>query len=105
MLTLAGDVLLREGAEGGRELLDEARRMIDTCPDPGITLPLLERVAARHRVARSRPAPTAGLVEQLSEREMAVLRYLPSTLSPSPGPSLARDIGPSRTRDNPGLSG
>jgi LuxR family maltose regulon positive regulatory protein len=89
VLTLAGDVLLREGADRGRELLDEARRMIDTCPDPGITLPLLERVAARHRVARSRPAPTAGLVEQLSEREMAVLRYLPSTLSL---PAIAREL-------------
>jgi LuxR family maltose regulon positive regulatory protein len=89
VLTVAGDVLLREGADRGRDLLDEARRMVDTCPDPGVTLPLLERVAARHRVARSRPAPTAGLVEQLSEREMAVLRYLPSTLSL---PEIAREL-------------
>ncbi len=89
VLTLAAEVLLREGSDRGRELLDEAGRMIDTCPDPGITLPLLERVAARHRVARSRPVPTAGLVEQLSEREMAVLRYLPSTLSV---PEIAREL-------------
>ena len=89
VLTLAGDVLLREGADRGRELLDEARQMIEKCPDPGITLALLERVAARHRVARSRPAPTAGLVEQLSERELAVLRYLPSTLSL---PEIAREL-------------
>jgi LuxR family maltose regulon positive regulatory protein len=46
-------------------------------------------VAGRHRVARSRPAPTAGLVEQLSEREMAVLRYLPSALSL---PEIAREL-------------
>ncbi len=89
VLTLAGDVLLREGVDRGRELLDEARSIIEKCPDPGITLPLLERVAARHRVARSRPAPTAGMVEQLSEREMAVLRYLPSTLSL---PEIAREL-------------
>ena len=88
-LTLAGDVLFSEGADRGRELLDEARTMIEKCPDPGITLPLLERVEARHRVARSRPAPTAGLVEQLSEREMAVLRYLPSPLSL---PEIAREL-------------
>lgn len=63
--------------------------MIERCPDPGITLPLLERVAARHRVVRARPTPTAGLVEQLSQREMAVLRYLPSTLSL---PEIAREL-------------
>ena len=89
VLILAGDVLLREGADRGRALLDEARQMIERCADPGITLPLLERVAARHRVARSRPAPAAGLVEQLSQREMAVLRYLPSTLSL---PEIAREL-------------
>jgi LuxR family maltose regulon positive regulatory protein len=89
VLTLAGDVLLREGADRGRELLDEARQLIEQCPDPGITVPLLERVAARHRVTRSRPAPTAGMVEQLSEREMAVLRYLSSALSL---PEIAREL-------------
>lgn len=89
VLTLAGDVLLQERSDRGRELLDEAQRLIATCPDPGITLPLLERVAARHRVARSRPAPTSRMVEQLSEREMAVLRYLPSTLSL---PEIAREL-------------
>jgi LuxR family transcriptional regulator, maltose regulon positive regulatory protein len=89
VLTLAGDVLLREGADRGRELLDEAAQIIDNCPDPGITLALLERVSARHRVGRSRPAPTVGLVEQLSEREMAVLRYLPSELSL---PEIAREL-------------
>lgn len=89
VLTMAGDVLLREGADRGRELLDEARQVIGQCPDPGITLALLERVTARHRVGRPRPTPTAGLVEQLSPREMAVLRYLPSTLSL---PDIAREL-------------
>jgi LuxR family maltose regulon positive regulatory protein len=89
VLTLAGDVLLRDGVGRGSELLDEARTLIEQCPDPGITLPLLERVAARHRTTRSRPAPTAGMVEQLSVREMAVLRYLPSGLSL---PEIAREL-------------
>lgn len=84
-----GCLLLRESSDRGRDLLDEAHQMIKQCPDPGINLPLLERIAARHRIARSRPTPTAGLVEQLSQREMAVLRYLPSTRSL---PDIAREF-------------
>jgi LuxR family maltose regulon positive regulatory protein len=82
-------VLLRAGAERGRELLDEATRVMASCADPGITLPLLGRVAAAHRIAAPRPAPALDLVEQLSERELAVLRYLPSTLSL---PEIAREL-------------
>jgi len=89
VLTLAADVLLRQGVTHGRELLDEARREIETCPDPGITLPLLERVAARHGVERPRPRPAGDLVEPLSQREVAVLRYLPSSLSL---PEIAREL-------------
>ena len=82
VLTLAGDVLLRNGAdEHGRALLDEARGVVDRCPDPGFARTALDRVAARHRVVRTTPVPAAGLVEPLSERERAVLQYLPSTLS------------------------
>jgi len=89
VLTIAGDVLLQNGTDRGRELLDEAHQLIEQCPDPGINRPLLERVSAKHRVTRSRPAHTTGLVEQLSERELAVLRYLPSTLSL---PEIAREL-------------
>ena len=89
VLTLAADVLMRDGVVRGSELLDEAQQTIETCADPGVTLPILERVAARHRISRSRHAPAAGLVEQLSERELAVLRYLPSTLSL---PQIAREL-------------
>lgn len=88
-LTLAGDVLLRAGVGHGRELLDEARQTIRGCADPGITRPLLERVADRHRVARAATPPAAGLIEQLSQREMAVLRYLPTKLSL---PEIAREL-------------
>lgn len=88
-LLVAGDVLLRHGAEGGDELLAEARRTIEGCPDPGINRPLLDRAAARHRLAGSRPGRAPDLVEQLSERELAVLRYLPSELSL---PEIAREL-------------
>jgi LuxR family maltose regulon positive regulatory protein len=70
-------------------LLADARRTIGRCPDPGIIRPLLDRVVDRHRAARPRPAPGSGLVEQLSARELAVLRYLPSTLSI---PEIAREL-------------
>jgi LuxR family maltose regulon positive regulatory protein len=89
VLVVAGDVLLREGLDRGRDLLDEARRSIEQCPDAGINVPLLARTAARHRVGATKPMAAAGLVEQLSEREMAVLRYLPSTLSL---PEIAREL-------------
>ena len=81
VLTVAGDVLAGSGPGRGRELLAEAQQIIEQSIDSGINLPLFERVAARHRVAQSRPAAVVGLIEQLSERELAVLRYLPSTLS------------------------
>jgi DNA-binding CsgD family transcriptional regulator len=89
VLTLAGDVLLGEGSDAGSELLDEARQVTQTCADPGIALPLLDRVAGRHHLSGARPSPTTGIVEQLSERETAVLRYLPSTLSL---PEIAREL-------------
>lgn len=89
VLTMAGDVLLRESDEAGRALLDEAHELIARCADPGINRPLLDRVSARHGVAHERPTPVAGLVEQLTERELAVLRYLPSTMSL---PEIAREL-------------
>ena len=89
VLTVVGDVLLRQGDDRGRDLLDEAHGLIGRCTDPGINRPLLETASARHRVHRARPAPATGLVEALSEREMAVLRYLPSTLSL---PEIAREL-------------
>lgn len=88
-LVVAGDVLLRQGAAHGDELLADARELIARCPDPGINRALLDRALARHRLAGARIARSAELVEQLSERELAVLRYLPSTLSL---PEIAREL-------------
>ncbi len=89
VLTLAGDVLMEERPDRARELLDEAHKLTRRCADPGITLPLLERVTDRHRIVRPRPIPTTDTVEQLSAREIAVLRYLPSKLSV---PEIAREL-------------
>ena len=46
--------------------------------DPGIAGPYVARVAAMIRAA---PPTTAGLVEPLTEREVAVLHHLPTPLS------------------------
>ena len=62
-------------------LLAEARTIVDRCVDPGIAGLALARAEARHRVADAPTAPVAALVEQLTDRELAVLRYLPTQLS------------------------
>lgn len=89
VLTVAGDVLLQEGDERGRDLLAEARSTLPRCADPGITRPLLDRATARHRLGGPAPAAAPGMVERLTERELAVLRYLPSALSL---PEIAREL-------------
>ena len=80
VLASSGDVLSHHGHTGGADLIAEARRIIDECPDPGIAGRYLARVEARHHIAVPQPA-TPELVEDLTERELAVLRYLPSELS------------------------
>ena len=62
-----------------RSLLAEARSIVDRCVDPGIAGRYLARVEARHGRA-DRPRAD-GLVEELTDRELSVLRYLPSKLS------------------------
>lgn len=87
-LTTCGDTLLDAGDDAGEVLLTEARAIVDRCPDPGIASRYLARIESRHGVSgqtRSiRGGATRdadGLVEQLTERETAVLRYLPTKLS------------------------
>ena len=86
VLTTCGDTLLDLGDNAGHGLLTEARTVIDRCPDPGIASRYLARIESRHRVAVEHPGSVEALVGQLTERETAVLRYLPTTLS-------QRDIG------------
>ncbi len=81
VLTICGDTLLGLGDRSGEALLVEACEVIDRCPDPGIAGRSLARSTSRHRLAPPPTAPTPTLVEQLTERELAVLRYLPTRLS------------------------
>lgn len=81
VLVTAGDVLLGLGDPTGAPLLVEARSIIDRCVDPGIAGRALERVESRHRIEAALAPRAVELVEQLTERELAVLRYLPSQLS------------------------
>lgn len=80
VFTTAGDTLLAEGVADGAGLLAEAREIVDRCADPGIVGAALARAEARHGVAAA-PTRVPALVEQLTDRELAVLRYMPSQLS------------------------
>lgn len=76
----AADVLCLQDDPRGPALVSEARVIIDRCPDPGVVGRYLSRVEARHQLAA--PAPdTPGLIEDLTDREHAVLRYLPAPMS------------------------
>lgn len=79
-LASGGDVLCHHDHPDGAELVTEARGIIDRCPDPGIAGRYLARVEARHQLQTLRP-DTPELVEDLTDRELAVLRYLPSSMS------------------------
>ena len=81
VLTSCGDTLLDLGDEDGASLLAEAREVIDRCVDPGIAIRQLTRAGARHQLTTEPTERTDGLVEQLTERELAVLKYLPTKLS------------------------
>lgn len=81
MLTSCGDTLLGLGDGAGEALLDEAREVIARCPDPGIAGRYLTRRRARHHLSSDLVERTDSLVEQLTERELAVLHYLSTQLS------------------------
>lgn len=80
VLTLCGDALLDLGDQTGAALIAEASGVIDRCVDPGVAGRALARVRSRHRLTDRRP-DHPDLVEQLTERELAVLRFLPTQLS------------------------
>ncbi|MEP7202991.1 MAG: LuxR C-terminal-related transcriptional regulator [Ilumatobacteraceae bacterium] len=83
VLTTCGDTLLALDDDAGAALITEARGVIERCIDPGIAGRYLWRTESRHRLggAATPTVRTASLVEQLTERELAVLRFLPSQLS------------------------
>ncbi len=80
VLTIAGGTLLDLGDDAAASLLAEARVILDQCVDPGIAGQHLARTESRHRVAAAPPS-AVELVEQLTDRELAVLRYLPTQMS------------------------
>jgi LuxR family transcriptional regulator, maltose regulon positive regulatory protein len=81
VLTACGDTLIDLGDPTGRSLLIEARSVIGRCPDPGIVARYLDRSESRHGIADVSGNRVDALVEQLTEREMAVLRYLPTKMT------------------------
>jgi len=81
VLTISGDTLTDLGDATGRALIAEARSVINRCPDPGIAGRYLARIESRHSIADGSVTRAELLVEQLTERETAVLRYLPTTMS------------------------
>ncbi|MEZ5217758.1 MAG: LuxR C-terminal-related transcriptional regulator [Ilumatobacteraceae bacterium] len=78
-LTSAADVAFVHDHSDAEALLLEARSIVDRCVDPGIAGRYLARVESRHGFADR--VRTDEQVEELTDRELAVLRYLPSQLS------------------------
>ncbi|MCW2881092.1 MAG: putative LuxR family transcriptional regulator [Sphaerisporangium sp.] len=81
VLTACGDTLIGLGDPAGQPLLAEARSVFARCPDPGVAGRYLTRTESRHGLAQVSGSPVVVLVEQLTEREIAVLRYLPANMS------------------------
>lgn len=81
VLATCGDTLLDLGDESGAALVEEARGVVARCVDPGIAGRAVERASARHHLISAPAARSPDVVEQLTERELAVLRYLPTRMS------------------------
>ena len=81
VLTTCGDTLLDLADEAGASLLHEARDRIDRCVDPGIAGRYLARTESRHHLQSQRAKSSVWPTNQLTERELAVLRFLPTRLS------------------------
>jgi LuxR family transcriptional regulator, maltose regulon positive regulatory protein len=83
LIGLAG-VRRRQGdVRGARTLLEEARQAAQRCPDPGVLSAMLadsERSLST-AAAGSWGRPVGGLVEALTDRELAVLQLLPTKRS------------------------
>jgi ATP/maltotriose-dependent transcriptional regulator MalT len=78
LIALARLRQLRGHRDAGRDLLRRARMELDACPDPG---PLAAELAAAERTLSPARGATPAPGEELTDRELAVLRMLASTLS------------------------
>jgi LuxR family maltose regulon positive regulatory protein len=65
--------------EAARELLEEAAGLVERCSDAGVARELVEDT--RRRLGRAKRSRAPELRDELSDRELAVLRLLPSGLS------------------------
>jgi LuxR family transcriptional regulator, maltose regulon positive regulatory protein len=63
-----------------KDMLREARHAVDACADPGVLPELVARVERRFRLVPSRATRTP-YEEDLSDRELAVLRLLATDLT------------------------
>ena len=69
-------------AEAARSFLDDARAVIQACPNPGpVVTALLHRAESRLAAPRRVTQPLTPVIGDFSERELAVLRLLASSLS------------------------
>jgi LuxR family maltose regulon positive regulatory protein len=69
-------------APAARQFLDDARSVIQSCPDPGpVVIEFLHQAESRSAGSRRVTHPLTPMAVDFSEREMAVLRLLASTLS------------------------
>lgn len=79
-LASAGDVLFLQGVADGADLVRRAQATLQPLPDPGIVAQYVARVQARHQLDNANTT-VATVVDDLTDREIAVLRYLPSPMS------------------------
>lgn len=73
---------MQDAGKGYQHVAVNAWSVLARCADPGVVGRHLARAESRHGRPTSTPAPAPELVEQLTDRELAVLRFLPSGLSP-----------------------
>ena len=67
-------------SRAAKAMLREARQAAESCADPGVLPELVARVERRLRLVPTRATP-APYEEDLSERELAVLRLLATDLT------------------------
>ena len=84
LLALAHVRQSRGYREDARELVSDARSLVKSCAEPGTLVEALTKAERALKPVSSEAVHTvAGLVDALTDRELAVLRLLPSGLSRS----------------------
>jgi len=81
LLTQAEARQLQGDPAGAAELVERARRVVAGCPDPGILKEMLARTERRLHLASRVRVEAAPHATELTDRELAVLRLMPSELS------------------------